>query len=109
MHIAAVGDWTKSLLALVKDGRDDAGRTTGPRLPWWASKADRQAGVGGTDQAAEAGADEEKGSSSDAGGGAAVAALRPDMPTIYLRGPFGAPAMAFESYDVLVLCSTGVG
>lgn len=116
-----MGDWTRALLALVRDGRDDAGRTTGPRIPWWARAVHRQAGQQAVAAAAAGGAaDVEKGgdgkaadpspSASDEGGGAGDSlALRPDMPTVYLQGPFGAPAMAFERYSVLVLAATGVG
>ena len=126
LHIAAVGDWTKSLLALVRDGRDDAGRVTGPCIPWWARRVHHQAGAAAKAAAAgtdvEAGgegkgkggkpspaASEEEGAGAGAGGGSASVVLRPDLPTIYLQGPFGAPAMAFEHYRVLVLASTGVG
>jgi hypothetical protein len=119
LHIAVVGDWTKGLLQLVRDGQDEAGRATGPRFPWWSRRSHKfkfaehsttaladiengskdKAAANGKAAAAAVGAEGDDG----------LAALRADMPTIYLQGPFGAPAMAFKRYQVLVLASTGVG
>lgn len=125
-----MGDWTRSLLQLVQDGRDDHGRVSGPCHPWWGlhskSKGEREAALEAAERGAAAaatkGCDSDgspKRAPTDAGDAAcsdgmdaapgAAAATSGLYPTIYLEGPYGAPAQAYTEYDTLLLVSTGVG
>lgn len=116
-----MGDWTRSLLQLVRDGRDDRGRVTGPCIPWWGRRPGQldveaePAPAAGDVEKGSKGAhatpttSEEEAAAAATGAAGGIAGLSPGMPTIYVSGPFGAPAMAFERYRVLVLASAGVG
>ncbi|PRW60582.1 respiratory burst oxidase-like protein B [Chlorella sorokiniana] len=97
LHIAAVGDWTRSLYQLVKNGQDEEGRVTGLSIPWWMTDQRWREVM---DDAAAAEGDAEK----------ADRLTDPSkLPTIFMEGPFGAPALHHARYDTLVLAATGVG